>query len=171
MSFNGVVKKILPESLLIFLKKIRQKTVWKKYEQLSTKEVFTKIYSEHVWGKDNSDPGSYFSGGGSHDASQIEPYINAVNKFISSLPAKPDVMDLGCGDFNIGSKIRNSCNRYIACDIVDGVIEQNKINFKDAQVDFRVFDLTNEKCEKVDIIFNNNCSNKFVYRNTVAKSR
>lgn len=153
MSFNGVAKKILPAGLLVFFKKIRQKTVWKKYEQLSTKEVFTKIYSEHIWGKDNSNPASYFSGGGSHDAAQIEPYITAVNKFISGLQYKPDVMDLGCGDFNIGSKIRGHCNRYIACDIVDGLIEQNKINFKDDHVDFRMFDLTTQQCDKVDIIF------------------
>ena len=153
MSFTTNIKKLLPESVLIFLKKSRQKAIWKNYEALSTKEVFTKIYNENVWGADSSNPGSYFSGGGSHDATQIAPYISAVNKFIAALPNKPDVIDIGCGDFNIGSKIRGLCNKYIACDIVDGLIDQNKINFKDAAVDFRVFDLTNEKCEKVDIIF------------------
>lgn len=153
MSLNKIIKKLLPESVVMLLKKKRQEKVWKKYDGMSTKEVFTKIYSEHVWGKDNSEPGSFFSGGGSHEPAQITPYITAVKNFISTLGSKPDVMDIGCGDFNIGSQIRSSCNRYIACDIVDGLIAQNRIKFKDAHVDFRVFDLTNEACEKVDIIF------------------
>ncbi|HOZ78618.1 MAG TPA: class I SAM-dependent methyltransferase [Ferruginibacter sp.] len=153
MSLIKIIKKLLPDSLIYMLKKNRQKAIWKKYDQLSTKDVFTKIYSENVWGKDQTDPGSFFSGGGSHDPAQIEPYIAAVNKFISTLGSKPDVMDIGCGDFNIGAQIRSACNRYIAGDIVDGLIAQNRIKFNNANVDFRVFDLTNEACEKVDIIF------------------
>ena len=147
------IKNLIPDNLIAFINKFRQKKVWKNYEELSTKEVFTKIYSENVWGKDNSNPGTYFSGGGSHDAILIDPYITAIKKFIAGLENKPDVMDMGCGDFNIGSKVRSLCNKYIACDIVDPLIEQNKIIYKDLNVDFRVFDLTNEKCEKVDIIF------------------
>lgn len=153
MSLKKILQKILPGSLVYMLRKNRQKAVWKKYETLSTKDVFTKIYSENVWGKDNNNPGSFFSGGGSHDPAQIGPYITAVKKFIATLGRRPDVMDIGCGDFNIGSQIRPACNRYIACDIVDGLVAQNKIKFKDAEVDFRVFDVTNEQCEKVDIIF------------------
>ncbi len=153
MSLNKIIKKLLPESVLLLLKKKRQQKVWKDYDGLSTKEVFTKIYNENVWGKDNENPGSYFSGGGSHDAAQITPYIDSVKKFIASLESKPDVMDIGCGDFNIGSQIRNECSRYIACDIVEPLIAQNKIQYKDAGIDFRVFDMTTEKCEPVDVIF------------------
>jgi len=153
MSLNTLIKKILPQNILLLLKKKRQQHIWKDYETLSTKEVFTKIYSEHVWGKDNSNPDAFFSGGGSHDNTQIVPYIHAIKKFIATLDKKPDVMDIGCGDFNIGIQLRDACNRYIACDIVDPLIAQNKIQYKDALVEFRVFDLTAEQCEKVDIIF------------------
>lgn len=153
MSFTSIIKRILPQKLVLQLKKKRQQHIWKDYEKLSTKEVFTKIYSEHVWGTDGSNPGAYFSGGGSHDNDQIIPYINAVKKFISDLNKKPDVMDIGCGDFNIGIQLRDACNRYIACDIVDPLIAQNKIQYKEASVEFRVFDLTSEPCENVDIIF------------------
>ena len=153
MSLVSIIKKLLPESILIMLKKKRQQKVWTDYGGLSTKEVFTKIYNENVWGSDNENPGAYFSGGGSHDTTQIAPYITAVKQFIAGLGNKPDVMDLGCGDFNIGSQIRNTCNRYIACDIVDGLIEQNKKKHEKENVEFRVFDLVNDKCESVDIIF------------------
>ena len=46
--------------------------------------------------------------------------------FLLSLPKKPDVVDLGCGDFVIGSKLRKFCNKYIAVDIVDELINFNK---------------------------------------------
>ncbi len=153
MNLVETIKKVLPDNLLILLKKIHKRTFWKKYKELTPKEVFTKIYSEHVWGNNTSNPNSYFSGGGSHDVALTGPYIEAVKKFILGLTNKPDVMDLGCGDFNIGSKIRGVCNNYIACDIVDSLIEQNRVAFKDLHVDFRVFDLTEEKCESVDIVF------------------
>jgi 2-polyprenyl-3-methyl-5-hydroxy-6-metoxy-1,4-benzoquinol methylase len=153
MGITRLIKKILPDAILAGFNKIREGARWSSYKNLSAKEVFTRIYSEHVWGQDQSNPNAYFSGGGSHDAALIDPYIAAVKKFIASLEIKPDVMDLGCGDFNIGSKLRACCNKYIACDIVDTLIEHNKVKFKEAAVDFRVFDLTNEKCDPVDIVF------------------
>lgn len=153
MDFIKFIKKILPRSLLISLKKIYKKFVWRKYKHLTTKEVFTKIYTEHIWGNNSFVPGSYFSGEGSHEAALIDPYIVAVNKFLLRFQHKPNVIDMGCGDFNVGSKIRSSCEKYIACDIVDSLIEQNRLKYKELDVDFRVFDFTSEKCEKTDIIF------------------
>lgn len=153
MNIRSIIKRMVPEALVVFINRNRIKKVSEKYKHLSTKEIFTKIYSEHTWGNDNADPGSYFSGGGSHDAVLIDPYINAVKQFIAGLNSPPDVMDLGCGDFNIGSKLRPLCNRYIACDIVEPLIVQNKKTYAGLNVDFRIFDLTSEKCEQVDIIF------------------
>ncbi|MGN6266139.1 MAG: class I SAM-dependent methyltransferase [Ginsengibacter sp.] len=153
MNLIKIIKKNLPFSLLLALKKIRKKKLWEKYKQLSSKEIFTKIYEENVWGSNGSKPGSYYSGGGSHDAALIEPYTIAVNKFLSRFPNKPDVLDIGCGDFNVGSKIRSLCNKYIACDIVDSLIEQDQLNFKDLNVEFKVYDLISEKCEETDVIF------------------
>lgn len=153
MNFIKIIKKLLPLYLLIPIKRIRKMFFWKKYKQLTTKEVFTKIYTEHIWGNNFAVPGSYYSGGGSHESGLIEPYIAAVKKFLIMFRNKPNVIDLGCGDFNVGSKIRSSCKKYIACDIVDSLIEQNRLNYKDLNVDFRVFDFTSEKCEKTDVIF------------------
>ena len=44
---------------------------------------------------------------------------------------KQNVVDLGCGDFSIGSQIRKNCNDFIAIDIFDELIEANKKKFKD----------------------------------------
>jgi hypothetical protein len=66
---------------------------------------------------------------------------------------KPDVVDLGCGDFYVGSKIRSLCNHYAACDIVPSLIESNKKKFLDMEVDFRVLDLTEDEIPGAKVVF------------------
>lgn len=153
MNTTRMINKILPPAIINQLKKIKARMLWRKYKPLSTKEIFATIYKEQIWGSDSAFSGEYFSGGGSHDETLIKPYIEEVRKFTLSFDSKPNVMDIGCGDFNIGSKIRDTCDKYIACDIVDFLIDQNKKIYKELNVDFKVFDLINERCEKVDIVF------------------
>jgi hypothetical protein len=50
---------------------------------------------------------------------------------------RPNVVDLGCGDFHIGAQIRGLCGAYAACDIVD----------------FSVIDLTTDILPGGDIVF------------------
>ena len=153
MQIRTLIKSLLPDFFLSYLYKVHLRTRGGNYNAMTNKQVFTKIYKEHVWGSDNSNLHVHFSGGGSHDVPSSDAYVSAVADFISRLPNKPDVIDLGCGDFRIGSRIRPLCNKYIACDIVDHVVQDNRENYRDLGVDFRVFDFTREKCEQADIIF------------------
>lgn len=76
---------------------------------LSTKEVFNKIYQEGAWGVSHEDGQRFFSGPGSHDEKIVSVYVEAVTKFLQGFEKKPNVVDLGCGDFNVGSKLRPYC--------------------------------------------------------------
>jgi SAM-dependent methyltransferase len=125
----------------------------KNFENLSTREVFTKIYEESIWGKSPDANQRYFSGWGSHDPAIVGVYVKAVETFLSSLGKKPNVVDLGCGDFVVGSKFRNLCDRYVACDIVESVIQFNREKYKGLDVDFRVLDLTSEPLPEGDVVF------------------
>ena len=145
---------------ILFLSTIKQLRNLKKskdslliYKNLTTKEVFTKIYEEGVWGKSEDPNQKYFSGGGSHDAEIVKPYIESIQKFLSSFEAKPNVVDLGCGDFFIGSKTRSLCASYTACDIVQPLIDFNKEKYRTLNVDFRVLDLTKDELPQADIAF------------------
>ena len=122
--------------------------------KMSTKEIFSKIYEKNYWGigEEIADK-SFYSGPGSHDSTIVEPYISSVTKFIKTLSYRPVVLDLGCGDFNVGSKIRPYCGSYIAGDIVDDLINFNKNKFIDLNVDFQVFNISTDEIPKVDIIF------------------
>ena len=63
------------------------------------------------------------------------------------------MVDLGCGDFNVGSKYQEFCGNYVACDVVPSLIDFNKEKYKTSNVDFRVLDLAEDDLPKADVVF------------------
>ena len=153
MLAKQIIKIFLPQPILALIRKYRIKKQLDPYKGLTMQQVFTKIYEEGVWGKSDDPAQTFFSGIGSHEKSPTITYMQAVQKFLTSFEIKPDVVDLGCGDFFIGSNIRGFCGNYIACDIVPSLIASNKEKYKHLNVDFRVLDLTEDELPKAGIVF------------------
>jgi SAM-dependent methyltransferase len=151
MSIKSAIKAVLPRSLLTIVRRHLATNPKQKYKNLTTKDIFTKIYEDGAWGK--HDTQMFYSGKGSHSADITSIYIEAVQNMLSSLQKLPNVVDLGCGDFFIGSNIRSLCDSYIACDIVEPLIAFNKIKYNSINVDFRVLDITKDDLPKADIVF------------------
>ncbi len=118
--------------------------------------VFGEIYSNHVWGAPPDPADRFYSGSGAHDESIVGPYVAAVRTFLRFFEMfqgrKPDLIDLGCGDFFIGSRLRSACRRYIACDVVPDLIAYNTEKFAGLDVDFRALDLTRQALPGGDVI-------------------
>lgn len=152
-ALKQLAKGILPSALLNWRKSYIATTSRSQYAKLTTKEIFSKIYEDGAWGKSPDQEHKYFSGNGSHDRSIVNPYVIAVEKFLSSFEKKPNVVDLGCGDFSVGSKLRHLCDKYIACDIVESVINFNKEKYQGLDVDFRTLDLTRDALPEGEIVF------------------
>lgn len=127
---------------------IRSKT----YRDLSTRQIFERIYARQTWGT-AADHARFFSGPGSHEPAVVEPYVETVKAFLCDMGPAPDVVDLGCGDFNIGRQVRDVCGIYIACDIVPALIDANRERFAALDVDFRVCDLTDDKLPAGEVVF------------------
>ena len=134
-------KAILPQSLI---SRIRR---W-PYRSGNPSTVFSHVYSNSVWGKSDT----FDSGTGSRVPGQYLDYVEHVTEFLASLPAKPDVVDLGCGDFNIGKQIRPYAARYVACDVVPDLIARNREMYRDLDVEFRVTDITSQDVPDGDIV-------------------
>jgi ribosomal protein L11 methylase PrmA len=147
------IRSLLPLWLLKFRHDYLIKNSQKQYENLSTKEVFTKIYQEGAWGRSHDSGQRYFSGSGSHDNAITNEYVTAVKKFLQASAEKPSVIDLGCGDFTVGSQIRPLCGDYVACDIVEPLIDWNRQKYKDMNVDFRVLDISEDPLPAADVVF------------------
>lgn len=107
-----------------FILNLRSKYIHNRfYERMKDKdasEIFNHIYMEKRWGTANDD--DFSSGSGSHEKRITEPYIEAVSTLLKSYDEKPNVVDLGCGDFAIGSRLRPYCDQYIGCDVASSVI-------------------------------------------------
>jgi SAM-dependent methyltransferase len=116
--------------------------------------IFQSIYSSAAWGRNSENLSPFYSGAGSHDWEILLPYFAGVEKFLASISTeKLSVVDFGCGDFSVGSRIRLFCGNYIACDIVPELIEFNRKRFSGLGVDFRLADLVSDPLPMADVVF------------------
>ena len=114
-----------------------------------TKDVMEQIYDQSLWGGKEFD---FYSGIGSHDPIMVNIYVKTVTDFLKSHDHKMTICDIGCGDFNIGQHIFKYSKKYFAIDIVEELIERNKIKFKTKNLEFLCLDIANEVLPKADVI-------------------
>ncbi len=148
------LKKIIPRSII----KIRDRYLLnknrKKFLSIPTDKIFSKIYTDKIWcPEDQKNNYEFYSGIGSHNVEFVKNYTDNVKLFLKRFPSKPNVIDLGCGDFAVGSILRKSCNNYIAVDIFDKLINKNKKIYKNLNVDFRTLDITKDNLPDADVCF------------------
>lgn len=143
--FNPIYSKAINYKV----QKRRNIIIHKEYGHLSNQDIFKKIYREKTW--DIKSKSSFNSGPGSHDLEVVNPYVNEVSSFLK-LNKNLIVLDLGCGDFNIGSKLYNFTKSYIGIDIVDDLIKRNKEKFKADNLTFKTLDIINEELPNADCI-------------------
>ena len=154
MIVKKVLKFILPIFVLQFFKNVLIIIQNNKFKRMSNKKIFTEIYNKKIWSPEKEKKiHRFYSGVGSHHDEFVETYLEKMKEFLNSFSPKPSVVDLGCGDFSIGSKLREHCGNYIAIDIFNDLIEQNKKKFFALNVDFRVLDIARDALPSGDICF------------------
>ncbi|WP_405200695.1 class I SAM-dependent methyltransferase [Christiangramia sp. LLG6405-1] len=108
-----------------------------------------QVYAMNLWGKGES---AFYSGNGSHDEVLVKPYIEVVRNFLKAHHNKLSVCDFGCGDFNIGRKLLENAEHYIAVDIVPALINYNKTNFKFDHLEFQCLNIAKDKLPEGDVV-------------------
>ncbi|WP_199224021.1 class I SAM-dependent methyltransferase [Paraconexibacter algicola] len=152
MTLKSLAKRVTPAWAFRTRDRYRNARATRRFAGMPTDQVFETIYREGLWGGEAG--GEPTSGRGSHDATIVEPYVAAVTAFLQELPVPPDAVDLGCGDFNVGSRIRPACGRYVACDVAASVIERNRGHYPaELDVDFRALDMLTEPLPEGDVAF------------------
>lgn len=147
----NVLRAIMPKNVKRIYTEFRAKKFKDEMSGKSTEEVFTEIYRRGIWGR-SRDGSPYYSGSGSHESRIIKGYVDAIKKFISDLKYAPDVVDLGCGDFTIGEKIRPVCKGYIACDIVEELIDYNRKRYSKLDVEFKCINIARNDLPSADVV-------------------
>lgn len=151
----GRVKHVLRAVTPASARRLRHRRALKHAAALSSThsnaQLFSLIYRNQEWGGGNDD--GFDSGDGTRDRLITDPYVAAVTTFLSALPAPPDVVDLGCGDFTVGQRVRPFCGAYTACDVVPELVQRNSHRFADADVDFRVVDIVADDLPVGEVVF------------------
>ncbi len=132
------------------IRKWANKVLPRKLRKLPAEEVFDKIYQEGTWGEDEH--GNATSGSGSHAIEIVKPYVNEVSGLLKTLE-KPVVVDLGCGDFNVGSQLAALSERYIACDVSSQVLQTNRRKYAIPNVEFRKVNIITDELPAGDVCF------------------
>ena len=103
------------------------------------KDVFSEIYSKNLWG---GEKGEFYSGVGSRYA-PADLYADVILKFIKEMGIR-SVVDLGCGDFEIGRRLAHACDRYIGVDVVPALIDRNSRLYGTSNISFISADISRE---------------------------
>ena len=120
------------------------------YRGKDTAEIFDKVYKSAAWGTDQE--GNPTSGSGSSTDEVVAPYVSKVREFLKAQEFGT-VVDLGCGDFTVGRQLADLSDRYIACDVSNVILEQNRAAYDLRNVAFSQLDITSDALPTGDIAF------------------
>lgn len=129
---RSAIKRLVPGWLLRLRRLWRGRAIERRFGKLSRAEVFSKIYSEGMWGVG--------SGSGSQDEFAL-PYADFVIAFARQQGIR-SIVDIGCGDLRVGKKLIAAGFTYIGVDIVSDLIESHKRDFARPGVTFVCMDAT-----------------------------
>ena len=119
-------------------------------------DLFGGIYRDSLWGQSPDAWETFYSGHGSHDPMLVMPFLYSVRGFLHGLHMhdgrRPDILDIGCGDFTIGARLTDLANRYLACDVVAPLIDRNRARFRRDGLEFLVLDATQTTPPSADVV-------------------
>jgi hypothetical protein len=151
-SYKSFLKKIIPLHFRQEIRRLERRIIGleRRYKHLSTEQVFETIYKNGVWGK--NEQGLSISGAGSHTDRIVLPYVDALKK-INNEYSLDSAVDLGCGDFAVGSKIFDVFDRYTACDISSTIVDRNRKLYDGKNLEFKKINLAEDDLPFGDIAF------------------
>lgn len=115
----------------------------------SKENPFDVIYKNGLWGE------TFYSGPGSHWPPLVNTYVDCVKNFLRTETNMSTniILDIGCGDFNIGRHFVDDCNKYIAVDTSTRIIKENQIKYKHSRLNFTHLDASEHELPEGNIIF------------------
>lgn len=103
-------------------------------------EIFSEIYRNNWWG---GRPGELYSGNGSGPEASAA-FVQVVGDYIDAHDVR-SVVDLGCGDFRVGSQLLRPGLSYTGVDVVPALIENHRREFARPGVQFAAVDIVDDE--------------------------
>ena len=147
MSLKSFVKKYLPRRVSNFIGNVSVRSRERRLGRLSLPDAFNEVYTKNMWKQGHAQSGVGSEG----------PFADRYVDLVRDYAAKHDlrsVIDGGCGDFSVGSRLAPSFDEYTALDASSAIIESNKKRYAGLtkHVNFRVADMTAGTFPKADLI-------------------
>ena len=121
------------------------------------KKIFTSIYKSNHWVQNgNLLPSEFVSVSGHGSNIGTDQYKQLVNNFTNIIDKYKinSILDMPCGDFLwIKEIVRNKDIDYLGIDIVDELIKNNNLKFKNEKNNFQSCDIVNfDNKKKFDLV-------------------
>ena len=146
-------KKLVPTFIRSRRRRARDRQMRETFAGMSNRAIFEKIYDENRWGHPDTPSRRYSSGDGSRDRKIVTAYLDAVFHFLADKPDLYSAIDLGCGDFSVGSQLIPRFGQFIAADVATNVLEENRTIFSDTGLTFLEMNITEDPIPAADVIF------------------
>jgi predicted TPR repeat methyltransferase len=104
--------------------KLKLQFINRKYKNMTLEDTWDDLYQAQMARNETQ-----LSGAGSY-GKLAEHYAAFLKKIIKDYKIKT-ITDIGCGDFNVGSKLHKSVRHYNALDVSAAIIRRNKKKFSD----------------------------------------
>jgi SAM-dependent methyltransferase len=140
------LRKILPPSVTAMYRNSRLRLDMRKAEGKTRRDVFTDIYNNNRWGGEN---GTYSSGLGSQPE-VAEIYAKEIRSLMLREKVR-SIVDIGCGDFQVGQRLITPEISYIGCDIVPELIIRNRKCYGRDGVEFLNLDAVSAPLPQADL--------------------
>ena len=117
--------------------------------RMTTEQVFTQIYRRGEWGD-----GEFNSGIGTSSRPAVDAYIETVTRLSESMGfRRGSFVDLGCGDFTVGSRLAELASSYVGVDVVAPLVERNERLFAGPGISFVHCDIVRDPLPPGDVCF------------------
>ena len=145
---KDLIRSLVSPPIMALNSRVRAWRIRRAYRQMAVHEVFSRIYRSEVWGSHPDKP--FCSGEGSTREDVVGPYCEMVRGFLQAHGIR-HLVDLGCGDFGVGSRLLSPNLRYTAVDIVPDLVEYNRKRFADTRVDFQCLNIIDDELPAGDL--------------------
>jgi SAM-dependent methyltransferase len=143
------VKSAVPVNFRIRYSAWRRALSQRHNRSRSTEEVFTSVYQQSLWGGVD---GEFCSGSGSSDEEVVSPYVAMIARLARDEGFEgSSFVDLGCGDFRVGSQLVHLSNRYVGVDVVKPLVESLRHRFAVDGLSFEHLDIINDPLPSGDV--------------------
>jgi SAM-dependent methyltransferase len=136
----------MPYAALDAYRQLRYGHTWTDLCHGTIEATFSQVYRRNLWGGKR---GEFYSGPGSDSEASVR-YVEAVKRFVAFHNVS-SIVDLGCGDFRVGSQIAPFVTKYHGIDVVPYLIARNQARFANRSLMFTCLDATIQRLPDADL--------------------